>query len=144
MIDCHNHTLPGIDDGARDMDYALSMARGALATGITAIIATPHHLNGVYTNPRKQILKAILEFQTAIAEADIALLIFPGSELHLVPELPGQLLEGEALTYADKGKAALVELPKRTIPNGTERILEQLLYQNVTPVIAHPERNATL
>ncbi len=144
MIDCHNHTLPGIDDGARDMEYALCMAQGAVTAGITTIIVTPHHLNGVYVNPKKQILNAIMEFQTAITAADIPLRIYPGSELHLVPELPTQLREGEALTYADMGKAALVELPKRTIPTGSERILEQLLYQGITPVIAHPERNATL
>jgi protein-tyrosine phosphatase len=144
MIDCHCHMLPGIDDGARDLPYALEMARRAVANGITAVVVTPHHLNGVYENPRKKILKAAIAFRTALAEAGIALEIYPGSELHLVPELPSRILEGDALTYNDRGVAALVELPKQTVPTGADTILEQLLYRGITPIIAHPERNATL
>lgn len=144
MIDCHCHILPGIDDGARDMAHALAMARKAVAGGITDIIATPHHLNGVYSNPRKSILKAVTILRGRLAEEGIPLNIYPGSELHLVPELPAQLDQGEAMTYADLGKAVLVELPKHMIPTGSEQILENLLFQGLTPVIAHPERNSTL
>jgi protein-tyrosine phosphatase len=144
MIDCHCHILPGIDDGARDMDHALAMARKAVASGITDIIATPHHLNGVYSNPRKSILKAVTALRRRLAEEETPLNIYPGSELHLVPELLSQLEQGEAMTYADLGKAVLVEFPKHMIPTGSEQILENLLYQGLTPVIAHPERNSTL
>lgn len=144
MIDAHNHILPGIDDGARDRAYALDMARIAVAAGIGTVIVTPHHLNGVYSNARKGILRAVMELRSALAEAGIELAIYPGSELHLVPELPARILDGDALTYADRGHAALIELPKQTIPTGAENILEKLLYEGITPVIAHPERNATL
>ncbi len=144
MIDCHNHTLPGIDDGAHDTDMALSMAQCAASDGIETIVCTPHHLNGVFTNSRTKILKAVLELRTRLAEAGVPLQLVPGSEIHLVPELPSKILEGDALTYADRGRAALVELPKHTVPTGAEAILEQLLYQNVTPIIAHPERNSEL
>lgn len=144
MIDCHNHILPGIDDGSLDVDYSIAMARVAVKAGIKAVIATPHHLNGVYFNTRRQVLKSVMNLRSAIAAVGIELDVFPGSELHLVPELPEQLLSGDALTYADQGQAALVELPKQTIPMGTETILEQLLYNGITPVIAHPERNAVL
>lgn len=144
MIDCHCHILPGIDDGARDMEHALAMARKAVASGITDIIATPHHLNGVYLNPRKSILKAVAILRSRLAEEGVPLNIYPGSELHLAPELLGELEQGEAMTYADLGKAVLVEFPSHTIPTGSEQILENLLYRGLTPVVAHPERNSTL
>ena len=48
------------------------------------------------------------------------------------------------MTYADHGKAILVELPKHSIPVGSEQMLENLKYRGFTPVIAHPERNSTL
>ena len=41
-IDLHCHLLPGLDDGARDLDDAVAMARQAQADGIGAICATPH------------------------------------------------------------------------------------------------------
>ena len=42
MIDLHSHILPGLDDGARNLDDALEIARAGVADGITAIAATPH------------------------------------------------------------------------------------------------------
>ena len=42
MIDIHTHILPGIDDGARDLEEALEMARLAVADGIRVMVATPH------------------------------------------------------------------------------------------------------
>lgn len=144
MIDCHNHTLPGIDDGAHDVEMALDMARYAVKHGIQTVVCTPHHLNGVFTNTRLDVLEAVAALREYLAEAGIPLQVVPGSELHIVPELPDRILAGDALTYADRGKSALVELPKRTVPTGTETILERLLYNDITPVIAHPERNGEL
>ncbi|MGB0514973.1 MAG: CpsB/CapC family capsule biosynthesis tyrosine phosphatase, partial [Wenzhouxiangellaceae bacterium] len=51
LTDLHCHLLPGIDDGARDLAQSLAMARIAVEHGISTTVATPHHLNGVYTNP---------------------------------------------------------------------------------------------
>ena len=42
MIDLHCHILPGVDDGARTLDEAVSMCRLAAADGCQAMIATPH------------------------------------------------------------------------------------------------------
>ena len=42
MIDIHAHILPGLDDGAPDMDTALAMAEMAVESGVTAVVATPH------------------------------------------------------------------------------------------------------
>ena len=144
MIDSHCHLLPALDDGARDIQTALTMAHKAVQSGITKSIVTPHHLNGVYTNPRKTILKAVANLRLKLAENQIPLEIYPGSELHLVPELLDQLQHGEAMTYADRGKAVLLELPKAIIPTGSEQVIENILYRGWTPVIAHLERNTAL
>src|SRR4249919_2472119 len=50
MLDLHCHILPGIDDGAVDLEMALQMARIAAADGITTIACTPHIYPGVYDN----------------------------------------------------------------------------------------------
>lgn len=144
LIDCHCHLLPAIDDGAKSDEMALEMARSALDAGVGQIICTPHHLNSVFENPRGKLLAQLPKLRALLAEADVAIALHPGSELHLVPELPEKILQGEALTYNDRGQAALVELPKSTLAVGTETILEQLLYKKIIPVIAHPERNAVL
>jgi protein-tyrosine phosphatase len=144
LIDCHCHLLPGIDDGSHSHEMTLEMARAAVAAGVDAVVCTPHHCNGVYSNPAPRIRDAVAETAERLAEAGLPLRLYSGSELHLVPELPGRLLDGSAMTYNDCGRAALVELPKRTVPLGTPTLLEQLIYQGIRPVIAHPERNAEL
>jgi protein-tyrosine phosphatase len=144
MIDCHCHILPGIDDGAHRPETSRQMAVSAIRGGTTGIICTPHHLNGVYTNSADSVRHALDGLRSDLADAGMSLALYPGAELHLVPELPSRVLDGTAMTYNDRGKAALVELPKAAVPMGTESILEQLLYRGVTPVIAHPERNLIL
>ena len=42
MIDLHCHILPGVDDGAENMEDAIAMARHAAQSGVTDIVATPH------------------------------------------------------------------------------------------------------
>ena len=144
MIDCHCHLLPGIDDGAKDTEMSVAMAELAAATGTREVICTPHHANGAYTNTRENILRRVREWQEFLLSRGVGIRLRPGSELHLVPELPAMLANGEALTYNDRDSHALIELPKNFIPQGADTILETLAYQGITPVIAHPERNAEL
>ena len=42
MIDVHCHILPGLDDGAADIQESLAMAQAAIEDGVTHIVATPH------------------------------------------------------------------------------------------------------
>ncbi|MFU8833017.1 MAG: tyrosine-protein phosphatase [Wenzhouxiangella sp.] len=144
LIDIHCHMLPGIDDGAKDMAQALSMARLAVTDGIRTVVVTPHHLNGVYVNRASTIQSVLNSFREALLGEGIGLKILPGSELHLVPELPAELAAGHAMTLANQGRFVLVELPVHTVPMGSEQILDQIISQGLTPIIAHPERNRQL
>jgi len=142
--DLHCHLLPGIDDGAKGLDQALAMARIAVADGIGTAVVTPHHLNGVYVNRAEPVRRAMAALQLELDAAGIALTLLPGNELHLTPETPQALADGTALTIADRGRAALVELPVHTVPVGVEHLLERIIAQHIVPVIAHPERNSEL
>lgn len=42
MRDLHCHILPGVDDGARDLDMSLAMLEAAHEVGVTSIVCTPH------------------------------------------------------------------------------------------------------
>ncbi|MEE9447209.1 MAG: CpsB/CapC family capsule biosynthesis tyrosine phosphatase, partial [Arenicellales bacterium] len=124
--------------------HSLEMAQVAVDSGTTEIILTPHHNDGMYLNLKDDVIKAVNDFQLALDQNNIALKIHPGSELHVMPELPEHLESGMACTYANKNKAVLLELPKHTLPTGAENIIEQVAYMGLTPIIAHPERNSAL
>ena len=42
MRDIHCHILPGVDDGAADLDESLAMLEAAKEAGVTSIVCTPH------------------------------------------------------------------------------------------------------
>ena len=140
MIDLHVHYLPGIDDGPKTLEDSLAMARLAVADGVRAATVTPHHLNGRYMNGAAAVSAALERLRQALDEQEIPLQLFPGSEIHLTPELPEALADGTAMTVAGRGRAVLVEPPANSLPLGAETILSQCLGQGITPVIAHPER----
>jgi len=90
------------------------------------------------------VIQKTEELQQKIDKLGLELKLHYGTEVHLVPETSEQLINNKTLTYCGLGKAALIELPKNSIPAGTESILSDLIYNNITPIIAHPERNSSL
>ena len=42
MTDLHTHILPGVDDGAKNLDMSLALLRAQRADGVTRIALTPH------------------------------------------------------------------------------------------------------
>ena len=42
LCDLHTHVLPGVDDGAQSMEYALQMLCNAAASDVQLLAVTPH------------------------------------------------------------------------------------------------------
>ncbi|MGX7393454.1 tyrosine-protein phosphatase [Carnobacterium mobile] len=141
MIDLHCHILPGIDDGAKDIEDSIDMARAAVAEGITHILATPHYKNGHWDNEKKDILVLVDELQEELDARDIPLTIFPGQEVRINGELFEDLAE-EKIQFIDEGNQyVLIEFPTPSIPAYTESLFFELQKEGITPIIVHPERN---
>lgn len=142
MIDTHCHILPGLDDGARDMETALEMARIAYQDGIRAMIATPH-VDAATCLPNPETIRArTAELNEALAREGIAMTIHAGAEHALSGDLVEQVRAGELLTMADRGTHLLVELPFGGYPSFVSEVFFSLQLAGVTPVLAHPERAA--
>ena len=62
MIDLHSHILPELDDGARNLQDAITMARMAVQSGVTAMVATPHCAK----DRRREIYDAWMFFRDAL------------------------------------------------------------------------------
>lgn len=140
MIDIHAHLLPGLDDGAPDLDTALEMARLAVNDGIQGTVATPHVATGIYENSKECILQAVAVLRRELQARKIPLAIYPGAEYLLESDLPRRLQAGELLTINDNGRYLLVELPFDSVPVYMEQTIFEMMVQGVVPVLAHPER----
>jgi protein-tyrosine phosphatase len=139
MIDVHCHMLPGIDDGARDLEMALQMARVAAADGITDVFCTPHIYPGMYDNDAPGIRAAVAALQARLDEAGIALRLAWGADAHLVPELAAGLEAGRVPTLAGS-RYLLLEPPHHVAPPRFEDTVFELMASGLVPVITHPER----
>ncbi len=144
MIDIHSHILPGLDDGAVDLEEAVCMAEQAVEDGIEAIVCTPHWVRGFFDNDRKRVLEAVAKFREKLDERNIDLTIYPGAELRVDADLGIKLDAKELLTLNDTGLYALVELSPESVPLGLEKLFFELQSIGITPVLAHPERNLAI
>ncbi len=144
MIDLHCHILPGVDDGSQSEDESLLMARKAVRDGIHTIVATPHTLNGVYTNPAKQVTSKATDLQRALTDNHIALKLHAGADVHLCPRMLGRIETGEAGTINNAKKYILLELPSQAIPPAVKDEIFTLMVNGITPIVTHPERNPTI
>ena len=50
QIDMHSHIIPGIDDGAPDVNASIALIEGLQKLGINQSIATPHIIGDLYRN----------------------------------------------------------------------------------------------
>lgn len=142
MIDLHCHILPGIDDGAKTIDDSLDMARMAVKQGITHILCTPHHNNGKYDNPAKQVITNVASLQKELDLRSIPLMLFEGQEVRIGGDLMEQI-QSEDILFTDLGnRYILIEFPTNDIPAYTEHLFFELLKAGHTPIIVHPERNS--
>ncbi|MFS0821466.1 tyrosine-protein phosphatase [Bacillus sp. 1P02SD] len=144
MIDIHCHILPCLDDGAKDLDETIKMAKSAVQEGITQIIATPHYKKKEYENTKEKILQAVEMVNRELSQAKIPLTILPGQE----PRIDGELLQdyqkGEILSLNNGGKYLFIEFPSGHVPRYSEQLLFDLQLNGLTPVIVHPERNSEI
>ncbi|MEB3196568.1 MAG: CpsB/CapC family capsule biosynthesis tyrosine phosphatase [Candidatus Sericytochromatia bacterium] len=137
-LDLHCHLLPALDDGVKERQECLDLARALAAYGLTQVCVTPHIHADLYPNRRETIVQACAETQAWLAEQGISLRLIPGAEVRLDPD---SCRPETWLTLADAGRHMLVELPPGLpLVAQLEQQLDQLQAAGITPIIAHPER----
>jgi protein-tyrosine phosphatase len=139
MFDLHSHLLPGIDDGAPDLETSLAMARAYVEQGVECVACTPHILPGLYHNTGPQIRQAVTALQTQLDDAGIPLKLTTGADNHIVPEFVSGLQSGRLLPLGDSAYV-LAEPPHHVAPARLEDLFFNILLAGYVPVLTHPER----
>lgn len=142
MIDLHCHILPGVDDGAADLDEALDMAWMSVRSGVKAIVATPHcNLpgNGEPNYLDHGLLDRIIRLRRAIEDQQIPLRLYAGSEVFCTPDVV-ELLTSQLLLPLAGSRYLLTEFFFDESPQFMDHCLHSLAAQGCRPIVAHPER----
>lgn len=137
FVDIHCHILPGVDDGAQNLEQALNLIDMAWKDGTTALVLTPHHRRPFDSTPEQ--LRAAFDFlreQTAALYPQLELYL--GSEAAWERGLPEELSHQKVLTLGGTGYVLLEfrgSASRARIINGTLEVLNC----GFMPIIAHAE-----
>ncbi|WP_035359253.1 tyrosine-protein phosphatase [Edaphobacter aggregans] len=143
MIDIHHHLLWDQDDGATSLDLSIEMARMAANDGITHIACTPH-ANGHYPYLPEVISSKVAELQHLLDKEGIDLKLGRGCDFHMSYDNIEQARMDASRFTLNCGGYLLVEIPDYAIPRGLAETFYQMQLDGLTPILTHPERNATL
>jgi len=140
VIDLHSHLLPGLDDGAVDIDASVAMARSMAADGVTVVCGTPH-VRDDYPTSVEGMEEALARVREAVAEAGIEIEIRGGGEIALdrLPRLDARMRARFGL--GGNPMLLLLETPYMGWPLDLARTCAELRLEYIVPVLAHPERN---
>ena len=143
LCDLHTHLLPGVDDGAPEMEYALQMLRNAVASDVELLAVTPH-CNRLREMPNyldSDLQDRFLQLQQAAKDIPISLVL--GAEVLVDEHLP-QLLDCGKIPTINGSRYLLTEFPVNTRSDCFQDVLQSILQLGYIPLIAHPERYAAV
>lgn len=143
MIDIHSHILPGVDDGAKNMEQSLRMLRMAWEQGIEAMIVTPHY-HKKWPGPEPEVIqKKTEELQKQAHGQGIPIQLYTGNELFYHHGLIEKLKAREVCTLAGSVYVLVEFYPGEEFEYITDGLSELQAY-GYRPILAHVERYVCL
>lgn len=140
MIDIHCHILPGVDDGAKDLQEARAMLVAELTSSVDKLFMTPH-----FYPDEVSVDDFLLTRENAWARMKTDLIGKEQQQIRLGAEVRycRQLLDLDLRKVTLGGSDyLLLELPGRHYPSFAVQIVEELQGAGIIPILAHVERCA--
>ena len=103
FVDIHSHLLPGIDDGAKDVEDSVSLIQTMRSYGIKNFITTPHVLGDVYPNTPEIIKGKLSELHEVLKNRGMEDVSISAAAEYMLDEQFAQTLkegEMEMMTYS--------------------------------------------
>ena len=135
FVDIHSHILPGIDDGAKDVNESEKLIKKMKRLGFSKIIATPHIYEGLYNNTPNTIKKSYNLLSSNLKKKNK---IKYAAEYLIDYKILNRLEEKSLLCLKDK--YILVEMSYLNKPNNLYEIIYNILINGFVPILSHPER----
>jgi len=139
FVDIHSHLLPGIDDGAKNIDNSIELIQKMSSLGIKNFITTPHVLGDVYPNSTETIKQKLLDVKKELTNRGMLDITLRASAEYMMDEQFSQRLEKNDVLPL-KGNFILVEMSYFNAPLNLYDILFDIQLKGYKPILAHPER----
>ena len=138
LIDIHCHILPGVDDGANDLEETMEMLEMACSSGISSIIATPHYKNRT-KEETEELKKVFQEVKKEVKKYFPNFQLYLGNEIYYTEDTLNDLIEGRALTLAGS-RYVLIEFLPSAMFSQILNAVRTLKTAGYLPILAHLER----
>ena len=145
--DVHSHLVPGVDDGAPDVDAALEMVRHMVSLGYRGMVLTPHIISDLYPNSPDTLRGPFQTLVDAVRDARIPMELRLAAEYLMDADMLRTLKEGEPMTFScdDGQRMHAVMLMEFGFHHAQEEALvKDALFEaqtrGITPLLAHCER----
>ena len=139
FVDIHSHLLPGIDDGAKDLNNSIELISKMRSYGIKNFITTPHVLGDVYPNTSETIKLKLKEVKDELKRRNILDVSVRASAEYMLDEQFSILLEKNDILPL-KDNLILVEMSYFSAPLNILDTLFEIQLKGYKPILAHPER----
>ena len=139
FVDIHNHILPGIDDGAKNVEESIALLKAFSEIGVKDFICTPHIMENYYPNTPLIINKSLSELENGLRINGMEGINMRAAAEHMIDSSFETLLEeNQIMPLADN--YLLIEMsylqPSLNLMDSVEKIALKRYY----PILAHPER----
>ena len=140
LVDLHTHVLPGVDDGADELDESVRMLEGLRELDFAHVFATPHHrLDSWKGISPLTVLSGVRVLEEAVLKNRLDVRLYPGIEYDL-----DETLAERAADRPCGGRYVLVDIGFWGVPHDLPGLLGQVKELGVEILLAHPERNGAL
>lgn len=139
LCDIHNHLLPALDDGSKNVAMSLDMLEGFVSLGITSVIPTPHVYQDLYPNTPTTIKNAFDLLSAESSKIDYPKMNSYGAE-YMIDEVFMNKLQNNMPSLLLNSTYLLVEISFFSETTMLVNAGFTLLQNNITPILAHPER----
>lgn len=137
--DLHTHILPGVDDGARDLEQTMELVRMAYADGTRHLFLTPHYRGRYRRNGPDRLREVFSDVQAVVSEQLPDMHLYLGNEIHWESDAPDDLEAGQILSLHDSGYC-LLEFHSAALRSQVMTGVAEMVRYGYTPIIAHAER----
>ena len=136
FTDWHSHILPGVDDGIRTEQESLALLEDFERAGIKEVWFTPHIMEDIPNTTTG--LKEHFEEFTSRYNGPIRLHLAAENMLDTLFE--ERLKNNDLLTIGNSGQHLLVETSYVSPPFAMDEMIDAIMKNGYTPILAHPER----
>lgn len=140
MIDMHCHIIPKIDDGSKNLEMSIAMAKKAYEHGYTGIFATSHFIEINHETNKNDIESKVGALNNVLKIRGINIEVYPGNEVYYTPNITSILKKNEKICTLNNTRYLLIEFPMSGSVINFLNVISDIVKNGYRPIIAHPER----